>query len=98
MQLTNTPRTFHLSLSVRGAIRDHSARKPGAKSYMNDDNGNPLTNREAVSGLMDELAKGHELLPMGDKCGAPCGHADKGCAGFNYGAGGGCPGYDTPPK
>jgi hypothetical protein len=90
-----TGRTWYMSLSVRGAIRDHSRRRPSAKSYINDDNGKSLTNSQAVDALMGELAKGHELLPMGDKCGKPCGHADKGCTGFDYGENGGCPGHPT---
>jgi|GEM_PF-1738613 len=100
--MTNTMkggRTFSIALSVRGAIRDLEGRRPRAKSYFNDKNtGKSLTNAAALSGLRADLAAGRELLPMGDECGTPCGHADKGCTGFNYKEGGGCPGYPTPAK
>lgn len=43
-------------------------------------------------GLMDELAKGRESLPMNNGCGNPCKNSPK-CQGFNYGKEGGCPGY-----
>lgn len=92
-------RTFSIALSVRGAISDLQGCKPLAKSYFNDkDTGRALTNAQALEGLVNDLAAGREMLPMGEHCGTPCGHADKGCTGFNYGKGGGCPGYPTPQK
>jgi hypothetical protein len=86
-------KSYYMCMSVRGAIKDLQGRR-GKKSYMNDDQGRPLTRLEAIDSLMDELAKGHEVIPMGDKCANPCQNADKGCTGFDY-KDGGCPGYCT---
>jgi hypothetical protein len=88
-----TAKSYYMCMSVRGAIKDLQSRR-GKKSYMNDDQGRPLTRLEAIDALMDELAKGHELIPMGDKCANPCPNAYRGCAGFDY-KDGGCPGYCT---
>lgn len=79
-----------MSLCVRGAIRNLQAQRSKKTGYTHD-NGNPMTKAEAIDALMDELAKGHETMPMGKKCGNPCGHS--GCKGFDYSARGGCPGY-----
>ena len=87
-------KSYYMCMSVRGAIKDLQSKR-GKKSYMNDDQGRPLTRLEAIDALMDELAKGHEVIPMGDKCANPCPNADKGCTGFDYGTHGGCPGYCT---
>jgi len=79
-----------LNLSVRGAIRNLNAQRSQKSGFQFDD-GRPMNKAQAIDALMDELAKGHEKLPMGPKCGKPCGHA--GCKGFDYGTQGGCPGY-----
>lgn len=90
-------RTFSLALSVRGAIDELREQPPQGESWFNDKaTGRALTNAEAITGLTCDLAEGKEMLPMGDKCGNPCGNAHLGCTGFNYGKGGGCPGYPTP--
>jgi hypothetical protein len=81
-----------MCISVRGALARLSESR-GKRSEFQSDKGKPLTRLEAIDALMDELAQGHEVIPMGSKCGNPCGHADKGCTGFDYGKGGGCPGY-----
>lgn len=87
--------TTHLcmSLCVRGAIRDLQAQR-GQKTYMRFDDGRTMNKAQAIDALMDELAKGRETLPMGAKCGNPCGNA--GCKGFDFGPNGGCPGYEVP--
>lgn len=85
-------KTTYISLNVRAAIRQHADRAPGAQSYATDGNGTALTNHQFVNVLMDELAKGHEVIPMNDRCGNPC---PRGCSGFNYAAGGGCPGVTS---
>ena len=74
--------TFHVHLSVRGAIRDFSKRELGSL-FKNAATGRWLTADEAKDALLDNLAAGRSVLPMG----APC-------AGFDY-AGGGCPGHTT---
>ena len=92
-------RTFSIALSVRGAMDELRGQPLKGWSYFNDKaTGLPLTNAEALTGLQSELDAGREMLPMGDKCGNPCGHAADGCTGFNYGQGGGCPGYPWPSK
>ncbi|WP_428383722.1 hypothetical protein [Nevskia ramosa] len=60
------------------------------------DNGSLLTPQEAREELFDRIAKGQHVMPLSPECGGPCMHADKGCVGFNYGEGGGCPGYTIP--
>lgn len=92
-------RTFSIALSVRGAIAELRDQPPEGESWFNNRNtGQPLTNIEALTGLTCELAAGNEMLPMSAECGNPCDHAAEGCTGFNYGKGGGCPGYPTPNR
>jgi len=73
-------RTVHVSLSVRGALLDWSDRE--FEGVFSHPDGRKMTPREAKSALMDELAKGHEVLP----CAADC-------EGFDYVKG--CPGHVT---
>jgi hypothetical protein len=58
-------RTFHTSLSVRGAIRwpDRELR-----NLVADENGDRFTPARARDWLASELAKGHEHLPIGRRC------------------------------
>jgi hypothetical protein len=98
-QKTGTKRVS-MCISVRGALGElQRSRKKG--SYWTDDNGKPLTRLEAIDALCDDLAAGRETLPLGKDCANPCPHADEGCKGFDFGKGGGCPGYwiapETPP-
>lgn len=81
----------YLFLAVRGAIEELS-RSRAKGSHYTDSNGQQMTRKEALSSLMDELAKGHECIPLSGGCGNPCRNSEK-CPGFNYGAGGGCPGH-----
>jgi len=87
-----------MCLSIEGALReaeDSIRRRKRGMSYATD-SGRPLTWREFRAMLLIEQNKGREVLPMGDLCGDPCGHADKGCAGFLYrdrDGKHGCPGY-----
>lgn len=93
-------RTYYMNMSVRGAIRNTMGLRKNAKTYMTDDKGRPLSRDEAVSALMDELAKGRDVIPLESTCGNPCQRAHLGCTGFLYkdAAAGkrGCPGYPTP--
>ena len=76
-------RTLHLCLSVRGALRwDKRMMARQAKAARHAD-GRVLTGEELREHLMDELAQGHEVIPLG----APC-------EGFDYETG--CPGHDEP--
>lgn len=84
--------TTSMCLSVRGGIKMLQAKRSNAKTYMTDNNGKPLSRDEAINALMDELAKGREVIPMSRQCGNPCAYAS--CKGFDY-AGGGCGGHTT---
>ena len=86
-----TATAYHLSLCVRGALKQLNASR-AKKSAFTDDQGRPMTRLQAIDGLMDELAKGHESMPMHKGCSNPCKNSPK-CKGFDYGAQGGCPGH-----
>lgn len=71
-------RTIHLSLSVRGALLNWSDRQ--FEGVFSHDDGRPMTMNEAKNALLDELAKGHEVIP----CSPDCDNFDfggKGCLG-----------------
>ena len=86
-----TATSFYMHLDVRGAL-NNMQRSRAKKSAFTDDQGRPITRLEAIDGLMDELAKGHECMPMSKGCGKPCKNSPL-CTGFDYGENGGCPGY-----
>lgn len=71
---------YHMCLSVRGALMNWSDRQM-AGVFTHDD-GRPMSTREAKEMLMDELAKGHNVIPCGPVC-----------EGFDY-SGGGCQGHE----
>jgi len=75
--------TFHVALSVRGALKN-SSRRELASMFIHGQNGRRLTADEAKDVLLDHLANGHEVIPLTQEC-----------AGFDY-AGGGCPGHSKP--
>lgn len=81
----------YMYLSVRGAISDLQRRRSKKLTEYRDDNGRQLSRDEAIEALFDELAQGHEVIPMAKGCGNPCRNSCK-CAGFDY-KDGGCPGY-----
>jgi hypothetical protein len=69
----------HLCLSVRGALKNWT---PGDfVNLVRRDDGRWATPAEAKDFLLDELSKGHEVIPFGEPC-----------EGFDY-SGGGCPGH-----
>jgi hypothetical protein len=76
-------RTFHIHLSVRGALRDFSKRQ--LKGMFRLEGGRECTADEAKDHLLEALAQGKEVLPFGPPC-----------DGFDF-AGNGCPGHDNPP-
>jgi hypothetical protein len=88
-------RTTYMCMSVRGGIRHLQSLRKNQKTYMTDDQGRALSRDEAINAMMDELAKGREVIPMTTQCGNPCSNAGRGCTGFNYGEGGGCAGFCT---
>lgn len=81
-----------MCMSVRGGIRMLQTKRRNSPTYMTDDKGRALSRDEAINALMDELAKGREVIPMSPHCGNPC--AYESCPGFDYG-GGGCSGHIT---
>ncbi|CAI8819608.1 hypothetical protein [Pseudomonas chlororaphis] len=73
-------RTFHIHLSVRGALRDFSKRQ--LTGMFRSSAGKPCTADEAKDHPLEALARGKEVLPFGPPC-----------EGFDF-SGGGCPGHD----
>lgn len=71
---------IHMGVSVRWAIANLSRSRAKMAPGFTHDNGRGMTRTEAIDALMDELAKGREILPMG-----------KACEGFDYKTG--CPGH-----
>lgn len=72
-------RVIHLSLSVRGALLNWSDQE--FKGVFSHPDGRKMTPHEAKNALMDELAKGHEVIPCSN-----------GCEGFDFKKG--CPGHE----
>ena len=70
---------IHMCQSVRGALINWNPRE--WKNCVTE-NGKTLTPDEVRNRLFDELAKGHEVIPIGDAC-----------EGFDY-SGSGCPGHE----
>lgn len=67
----------HMSANIEGMLRYHKRKKI---TYMEDDNGRPLSDKEARAYLQECLAKGWKLIPCGN------------CEGFDP-FGKGCPGH-----
>lgn len=55
-------RTFHIHLSVRGALRDFSKRQ--LKGMFRMEGGRECTAEEAKDHLLEALAQGKEVLPF----------------------------------
>jgi hypothetical protein len=72
-------RHMHCCMDIRGALM-HPNDLLGS---VTDNKGRKLNKREIQNWLMDELAKGRKVLPLG-----------KACEGFDYQTG--CPGHDGP--
>lgn len=66
----------HLSLSVRGALTNWTKKDMGR--LLQHDDRRTMTASEAREALLEELSKGHEVVPMGE-----CNNFDfkKGCLG-----------------
>jgi hypothetical protein len=72
-------KTHHMCLSVRGALMNWTRRE---YTMLRHTDGRNMTADEGKRALLDELAKGREVIPMGPAC-----------EGFDY-SGGGCPGHE----
>ena len=57
--------TYHLALSVRGALAWSRKEFREATVWIKRDDGSPMTPEQIREALYDELAKGHERIPMG---------------------------------
>lgn len=77
-------RMFHVHISVRGVLLNWSDSE--FSGVFSHPGGRQMTPREAKAALLDELAKGHEVLPCSDDC-----------EGFDL-SGKGCPGHDLPDE
>ena len=71
--------TFHMKQSISGCLRNNSV---GTIDFLEDENGNPLSDAEARIELNKLLAMGHTVMPVGTDC-----------EGFDV-FGGGCPGHE----
>lgn len=80
---------YHMSFHVRNFLKNTKFPKGFRKMFLNAD-GRSLSAEEARDFLLDEVAKGHVVIPCGNACGNPC--KQPGCSGYDY-SGGGCPGY-----
>jgi hypothetical protein len=56
---------FHLCLDIRGALKNKLGKK-SLKGLFHKDNGKSCTHEEAQDYLFDCLAKGWEVLPIGE--------------------------------
>lgn len=72
----------HLSTNIEGLLRVMEGKKI---NFMEDDNGNFMSDREARSEIARLQAMGHKLIPSAD------------CEGFDP-FGGGCPGHPIEEK
>lgn len=64
-------RLIHMCISVRGVLHwpESEMRKAtGPKGWIRHDDGSPMTVHELKDSLMDELARGHEVIPMNKDC------------------------------
>lgn len=71
--------TKHMSLNIAGALKNRKH-----ITYMEDETGRFLTNKEAREYLRQCLKEGKRLIPCGD------------CEGFDYQTG--CPGHPLPDE
>jgi len=54
-------KSIHISMSVRGALLNWRDRD--FEGVFKHDDGRPMTAREAKAALLEELSKGHEVIP-----------------------------------
>jgi len=77
--MTDTPkftRTIHMAMNIRGCLRNRAF-----KGFTKND-GSPMKPSEAQEALMQLLAEGHEVMPIGE------------CPDFDKITG--CPGHPIP--
>ncbi len=59
------PKTIHMSFSVRGGLFWDDDEWRENIAFFSDDNGKKMTIEQAKTALMDELAQGREVIPLG---------------------------------
>ena len=78
-------KSYHLAQSVRGLLHYSERDMKQALRWVTKDGGEHFRNTsELREALMDELAKGHEVISTGP------------CEGFDFVTG--CPGHEVKPK
>ena len=82
----------HMCINVRGLISHLRGMRKNQKTHLTGDDGKPLSRDAAIDACIDEISKGHEVLPMSKGCGNPCENSPK-CPGFCFKKDG-CPGYE----
>lgn len=75
---------MHMSLDVRGALKWPKAQLRRACGWIKREDGTRYTPEALRDALMDELAEGHEVIPMSD------------CPGFDFKTG--CPGHPVSSR
>ena len=79
--------THHMCLSVRGVLRRDKRYLRQCLKWLFDGDGKPYPSVDHLrDALLNEIAKGHEVIPCGEEC-----------EGFDYG-GKGCPGHPLPDE
>ena len=79
-------RTVHMCVSVRGMLHWSPAEtKRNLRSITKSDGTRFASVAEFRAALMDELVRGHEVIPMGESC-----------EGFDYKKG--CPGHEDEER
>ena len=68
---------YHMSTNIEGLLRNMKGRKI---NFIDDDNGNQMSDAQARKEIAELQAIGHKLIPSGE------------CEGFDP-FGGGCPGH-----
>lgn len=58
-------KTYHMSMNINGLLRNYKRKKI---NFFEDDNGRPLSDKEAREHIAELQAKGHKLMPMSDEC------------------------------
>ena len=76
-------KNYHLCISVRGAL-NRPYRYRDLKGMFRHDDDRLMTGREVQQVLIDELAKGHEVIPAGE------------CDNFDYKVG--CKGHESDKR
>lgn len=73
----------HMSVNLEGVLRNYKGRKI---TFFDDDNGNPMSDKEARKEIARLQAMGHKLICCSNEC-----------EGFDP-FGGGCPGHEVPEE